>query len=632
MRRLFDQIYTVDEEELVILKKRVELTIIVMVTFIAILVVRLWYLQIHQGEKYATMAHNNRVRQLQIAAPRGNILDRHNRIIISNRPLFNVLWTREDAEDPDLVLKKMARILNEDISELLNRIRDEGSRPNFIPIRLKEDVDWDTVAFVENHRLELPGIRIEAVPSRNYNYGNLASHLIGYLGEISKNELATKNSDTYMGGDLIGKMGLEKIFEMQLKGEKGQRFFEVDVHGLEKQHLKLTEPLPGNDLQLTLDLDLQQVAEREMAGKAGAVVALDVKTGRLLTLLSAPALHLEEFVGGISQKDWDKMMNDPLKPLIDKTIQGQYPPGSTYKIVTALAGLMEGVITPETTYPCFGSFTLHGHTYGCWKKWGHGRDIDLTRALAESCDVYFYHIGQEVGVDKLALYARSLGLGELTGITLENEKPGLVPTKEWKKRRRNEPWQQGETVSVSIGQGFNLATPLQVCRMTAAIANGGILYKPQYVLAVRDQDGLTLEEFAPEETGRVFGTLKEIKLIQKGLVAAVNAPHGTGEQAKLRGITVAGKTGTSQVVHLEKFAETKPEDIPYKYRDHAWFTSYAPAENPEIAVTVLVEHGGHGGSAAAPIAKAVLAEYFKKKNSAAAGPQEKDPQPRPAAH
>lgn len=615
MRPIFDQIHSLDDEELLILKKRVEITIIIMVTFIAILVVRLWYLQIHQGEKYTDLAHNNRVRQLQIAAPRGNILDRHNRIIISNRPLFNILWTRDDAEDPELVLRKMARILKEDISVILARIRDEGSPQKFVPIRLKEDVNWETVAFVENHRLELPGIRIEAVPSRKYNYGNLASHLIGYIGEISKSELESKKSHIYSGGDLIGKMGLEKIFEEQLRGEKGQRFFEVDVHGMEQQQLKITEPLPGNDLQLTIDLDLQLVAEKAMAGQAGSVIAMEVKTGRILVLNSAPALHLEEFIGGISQKSWNKMVNDPLKPLLDKSIQGQYPPGSTYKIVTALAGLMEGVISPETSFPCFGSFTLHGHRYGCWKKWGHGRDVNLEKAMAESCDVYFYHIGQEVGVDKLAIYARSLGLGEKTGIILEHEKTGLVPTKDWKKRKKNEHWQQGETVSVSIGQGFNLTTPLQVCRMTAAIANGGTLHTPQLILSIKDQDGTTLEEFPPEQSGKAFATQKEINLIHKGLVAAVNKPHGTGEKAKMKDIIVAGKTGTSQVVRLDQFSGTAEEDIPYKYRDHAWFTCYAPAENPEIAVTVLNEHGGHGGSAAAPIAKAILEEYFKKQNA-----------------
>lgn len=612
-RRLLDQINTLDEEELAVLKKRVEFTIIVMVTFIAVLVVRLWFLQINQSDLYVQKALNNRVRKLEISAPRGNILDRYNRIIISNRPLFNILWIRDDAEDPDLVLKKMAHILNEDISDILDSIRNEGTHPNYVPIRLKEDVTWETVAFIENHSLELPGIRIEAVPSRKYNYGNMGSHIIGYLAEISKSELQKQKRAEYTGGDQIGKMGLEKIYEHELRGEKGERIFEVNVHGLEQQELKLNEPLPGNDIQLTLDIDLQQKAEEAMAGHSGAVIAMDIHTGELLALSSSPQLNLGHFIGGISQKNWDSMINDPLNPLLDKTIQGQYPPGSTYKIVTALAGLMEGVITPETNIPCYGSFELHGRRYGCWKKWGHGKHVDLKKALAESCDVYFYQIGQEVGVDKLAIYAKSLGLGEKTGIILENEKTGLVPTKEWKHRVKNEGWQQGETVSVSIGQGFNLTTPLQVCLMTATLANDGHLYKPQLLKAIKDQDGSTIQTFQPEVKGTAFGTTKEFNLIRKGLYAAVNSPNGTGKAAQLETIKIAGKTGTAQVVHLAQFKDVEIEDIPVKYRDHAWFTCYAPADKPEIAVTVMVEHGGHGGSAAGPVAKAVLEEYFRKK-------------------
>lgn len=612
-RRLLDRINTLDEEELIVLKKRVELTIIIMVTFIAILVARLWYLQINQSELYHEKALNNRVRKLQISAPRGNILDRYNRIIVSNRPLFNVLWIRDDAEDPDLVLKKMSHILKEDISDILGRIRSEGKHPNYVPIRLKEDVTWETVAFIENHSLELPGIRIEAVPSRKYNYGNMGSHIIGYLAEISKKELKKQRRGEYTGGDQIGKMGLEKIYEQELRGEKGERIFEVNVHGLEQQQLKLLEPLPGHDLQLTIDIDMQQAAEKAMDGRSGAVIAMDVNSGELLTLASAPQLNLEHFIGGISQKNWDSMIQDPLNPLLDKTIQGQYPPGSTYKIITALAGLMEGAITPETNIPCYGSFKLHGRRYGCWKKWGHGKHVDLKKALAESCDVYFYHVGQEVGVDKLAIYAKSFGLGSKTGIILENEKRGLVPTKEWKRRIKNTSWQQGETVSVSIGQGFNLTTPLQVCQMTATLANSGKLYKPQLLKAIKDQDGTTLQSFKPEERGTAFGTDKEFTLIRNGLDAAVNEPHGTGARARLKNVRVAGKTGTAQVVHLAKFKDVAPEDIPRKYRDHAWFTCYAPADKPEIAVTVLIEHGGHGGSAAGPVAKAVLEEYFKKK-------------------
>ena len=612
-RRLLDQINTLDKEELTVLKKRVELTIIIMVTFIAILVARLWFLQINQSKFYHEKALNNRIRKLQISAPRGNILDRHNRVIISNRPLFNVLWIRDDAEDPDLVLKKMSHILGEDISDILGRIRTEGDHPSYVPIRLKEDVTWEAVTFIENHSLELPGIRIEAVPSRQYNYGNMASHIIGYLAQISIKELKKQKSAEYSGGDQIGKMGLEKIFEKELRGEKGERIFEVNVHGLEQQQLKRVEPLPGHDIQLTIDVDMQQKAEEAMKGRSGAVIAIDIKTGELLTLSSSPQLNLQHFIGGISQKNWDKMLNDPLNPLLDKTIQGQYPPGSTYKIVTALAGLMEGAITPSTNIPCYGFFKLHGRKYGCWKKWGHGKHVNLHKALAESCDVYFYHIGQDVGVDKLAIYAKSLGLGTKTGIILENEKSGLVPTKEWKHRVKNEGWQQGETISVSIGQGFNLATPLQICLMTATLANNGTLYKPQLIKTIRDQDGTTIKTFLPEETGTALGTPKEFALIRDGLYGAVNDQHGTGKIVRLKNIKIAGKTGTAQVVHLAKFKDVDFKDIPMKYRDHAWFTCYAPADKPEIAVTVMVEHGGHGGSVAGPVAKAVLEEYFKKK-------------------
>ena len=622
MRHLLDLINVLDEEELLILKKRLDIATGIMVTFIAILVARLWFLQIYDGDKYTNMARNNRVRELQITAPRGNLLDRHNRIIVSNRPLFNILWTREDAEDPELILRRMAKILNEDMDTLLARIRAQGNRPNFVPVRLKEDISWETVAFLENHRLELPGIRIEARPSRNYNYGNLGSHLIGYLGEISKKELQGKDERQYSGGDQIGKMGLEKIFENQLRGEKGVRLFEVDVHGLEQQQLMLREPLPGHDLQLTLDLDLQLTAEKAMEGKAGAVVVMEVDTGRLLVLSSSPPLQLEEFIGGISQKAWDGMLNNPLNPLLDKTIQGQYPPGSTYKMITAIAGLREGAITPQTTYKCYGSFKLHGRNYGCWKKWGHGT-VDLKKALAESCDVYFYHVGQEVGVDKLAIYAKSFGLGDKTGIILHNEKSGLVPTKEWKRRKKKEGWQQGETVSVSIGQGFNLATPLQICRMTAALANGGQVFEPQLVRAVLDQDGTVIEEHQPKIRGQAFATAEELALIRKGMVAAVNHEQGTGKKSKLKTITVAGKTGTAQVVHLAKFKDVEEEDIPYKYRDHAWFTCYAPADKPKIAVTVLNEHGGHGGSAAAPIARAILERYFSLPPTPVEGDEEK---------
>jgi len=605
-----------DEGELDFYRKRAFYSAFVIIFFFAVLVARLWFLQVQQGEKYSRLADSNRVRYLEIAAPRGNILDREGREIVTNRPSFNVVWVREDNRLDDELLKKMAPILGVDVSELLARIRKMAGTPGHIPVRLAEDIDWNTVAYIENNRMNLPGIKIEVVPRRAYHFDNLASHLIGYLGEINEKELKKAKDGEYRGGDLIGKMGLERLREKDLRGEKGRHYMEVNALGFEQRNLKGIEPLPGNDLQLTIDMDLQRAAEDIMSaeGKSGAVVAVEVNSGRLLALASAPALELDKFIGGISYKDWQAMLDNPRHPLINKIVQGQYPPGSTYKLVTAAAGLAEHVITPDTVIYCPGHYKFGNRTYRCWKHSGHGA-VNLNRALSESCDVYFYQVGQRLGVDRLAKYARLFGLGKKTGVEMEHEKPGLIPTSAWKKRRFGKAWQEGETLSVAIGQGFDLVTPIQLAFMTATVANGGTLYKPGLVELVRDPDGRILERFEPEIVHRLTGQGRNLALVRKGLIEAVNGRHGTGRRARLKdlGITVAGKTGTAQVVRLKKYRHLKEKDIPYKYRDHAWFTCFAPAENPEIAVTVLVEHGLHGGSGAAPVARAVLEAYFKKK-------------------
>jgi penicillin-binding protein 2 len=411
-------------------------------------------------------------------------------------------------------------------------------------------------------------------------------------------------------------MGLERLRESDLHGEKGHDFMEVNALGFEQKNLKGDEPLPGRDLHLTLDVELQKIAEEEMAvgNRAGAVVAMEANTGRVLVLASAPTLNLDEFVGGISQKDWQAMLTNPLHPLVNKLVQGQYPPASTYKTVTALAGLAEGVVTPETTLYCSGSHRFGNRVYRCWKKGGHG-PVSFKRAVAESCDVYFYQVGQRLGVDRLARYANLFGLGQKTGIEMEHEKPGLIPTSEWKKKRYGQPWQEGETLSVAIGQGFDLATPVQVAVMTMVIANGGTRYKPAIVEQVRDPDGRLVSSFTPEVLSRLSGQGKNLKLVREGMVEAVNSKRGTGREAQIdaQGIIVGGKTGTAQVVRLAVYKGLKEADIPYEYRDHAWFTCFAPASNPEIVVTVLVEHGLHGGSASAPIAAKILNRYFEDK-------------------
>ena len=614
-----DEITERDETALDNLRRRVGAAIVVVMVFFSLIILRLWSLQINHGEEYRNRADSNRVRIRQVAAPRGHILDRKGREIVTNRPAFNVVLMREDSRDLDDVLKRLAPILNEDITVLWNRVREASGTPRYLPIRLKEDIDWKTLAYLENHNKDFSGIRIEVQPVRVFHYQDLAANVIGYLGAISKTELEEADKTVYRGGDLIGKMGLEKLREADLRGEKGNNYSEVDAKGFERKLLKSDDPMPGREIRLTLDVDLQQAAESlmEIGEKSGAVVAMEVKTGRLLAAVSTPHIRLNDFVGGISHEKWKELLDNPKHPLLNKVVQATYPPGSTYKVVTALAGLATGVITPDTPIYCPGHYTFGNRRYGCWKKGGHGT-VTLMRALEESCDVYFYLVGQRVGVDTLAEFAGKFGLGRKTGVELEHEKSGLTPTKKWKLSRYQTKWQDGETLSTAIGQGFNLASPLQICQMTATLANGGKLFRPQIVEQVTDPDGKVVQTFRPELLEEIKGFDQYLALIRQGLVGVVNGPHGTARSAKIDGITVAGKTGTAQVVKVAAYRHLKEEDIPYKFRDHAWFTAFAPAEDPEIAVTVLVEHGLHGGSGAAPIATAVMKEYFRDRLTARA--------------
>jgi len=476
---------------------------------------------------------------------------------------------------------------------------------------LKEDIDWQTLAYLESHNHEFSGVRTEVRPVRVYHYDDLAANVLGYLGSISKKELDAADRDIYSGGDLIGKRGLERLREEDLRGGKGRSFTEVDARGFEQQLLKTVEPLPGSELHLTLDVDLQQIAESYMAAgeKSGAVVALEVKSGRVLAAVSAPTIHIKDFVGGISTKKWQALLDNKKHPLINKVAQAAYPPGSTYKMVTALAGLSRGAIDENTVMYCPGWYRFGNRTYRCWKHSGHG-PVNLHKAISQSCDVFFYQVGQRVGVDALAEFAKKLGLGKRSGIEMEYERNGIAPTKSWKVKNRKAKWQEGETLSVAIGQGFNLTTPLQIALMTATIANGGKVYRPQLVEKVVDPEGNVTDSFKPELLSELKGVDRYLSLIKNGMEEVVHGKRGTARKVKIEGLRIAGKTGTAQVVKIAQYKHLKEEDIPYKFRDHAWFTCFAPADNPEIAVTVLVEHGLHGGSGAGPIARAVLNQYF----------------------
>jgi penicillin-binding protein 2 len=609
MRQVISKADQINAAELLSLKKRLRLASGLMLALAATLVIRLWYLQILNGNEYFKLSENNRTRLHWLNAPRGMIADRKGRPLIANRPYFNVTLAREDAPNPEDLLNRLATILRVDVNELLDRIREGEDYPRYVPILLKEDIDWKTLVAIENHLYDLPGIRIDVLPSREYLYENLGSHLFGYLGRINEKELS-ESGGGYQRNDQLGKLGLERIYEKQLRGEPGRRYVEVDAQGFEQREVSVQQPLLGSDLKLTIDRDLQDIAEDALDNKAGAAVVMEVATGRILALASSPPLELNKFIGGISTQNWQEMQANELKPLTNKATQGQYPPGSTYKMVVALAGLSEGVINVDTPFFCNGALAFKGRDYHCWKKHGHGT-VSLERALAESCDVYFYSVGMKVGVDKLALYAKSLGLGEPTGIELENEKGGVVPSTEWKRKRLGQPWHEGETMSISIGQGYDLATPLQICQMTSTLVNGGIRYRPQLIEAVMDADGQIAKGFEPIVDGHALGNAKSLPAIRAGMVAAVNAPHGTASVARSKTILVGAKTGTAQVVKVEQYKHLKEKDIPYKYRDHAWFTCFAPAEKPEIAITVIVEHGLHGATGAGPVAKKLLKEYFK---------------------
>ena len=603
-----------DDASLDLLKKRLLGVSVVVLFAFAVIILRLWNLQIEEGSEYEKRSFGNRVRIRDVPAPRGHILDRNGREIVTNRPSFDVMLLQEDSSDIGEVLEKIAPVLKVDISELWAKVREASGNPRYLPVRLKEDIDWQTLAYLENHNREFSGIRIEVQPVRVYHYDDLAANTIGYLGAISKKELDEADKTIYSGGDIIGKKGIERLREKDLRGQKGQSFSEVDARGFEQKQLKTVEPLSGKEIRLTLDVDLQQIAESYMAAgeKSGAVVVMEVNTGRLLAAVSAPSIRIKEFIGGISQDEWKALLDNPKHPLINKVVQATYPPGSTYKMVTALTGLAKGVIDENTGMYCPGSYTFGNRTYRCWRHSGHG-SVNLNRAIGESCDVYFYTVGQRVGVDALAEFAQKLGLGVKTGVEMEYEKEGLAPTKKWKQKTRKSKWQDGETLSVAIGQGFNLASPLQICVMTSALANGGKVYKPKLVEQVVDLDGTIVETLKPELLSQITGYDRYFKLIRKGMEEVVQGKSGTARNVAIPNLRIAGKTGTAQVVRLAQYKGLKEQNIPYEYRDHAWFTCYAPADNPEIAVTVLVEHGLHGGSGAGPIARAVLNQYFNGK-------------------
>ena len=595
------------------IKKKIRVFAILVIFVFICLSMRIWYLQILKWQYLTGLSENNRVRMVSLPAYRGTIKDRNGETLVSIRPSFNLYITPEDAGDSGSSLDLLAKKIKFKRGKLKKSI---GREKSFKDILIKADISREEVAFIEENNMRLPGIKIKAEPLRNYVYKDLMSHTLGYLGEISKSKLKNTNNLFYSQGDFVGKNGLENIFESTLRGKKGNKEVEVDVSGRELKTIRRLPSESGNNLILTLDLKVQTELEKAMTSTPekivnGSAVVIKVQTGEILAIASKPTFDPNEFAEGITSGSWRKLINDEMHPLQNRSIHSQYPPGSTYKIAVAYAALEEGVIDPETTIYCPGHFKLGRGRYRCWKKSGHGA-MNLHDALVQSCDVYFYTLGHRMGIDTLARYAKKFGFGTPAGIGLSREKSGLVPSTQWKLKNRKKAWLLGETISASIGQGYNLVTPLQQANMMAAVANGGMLLKPYIVKRIEEPGGTTIKEFFPEIRGKIAGSSENLEVIRKALRDVVNGVRGTGKRSRLKNIIVSGKTGTVQVVRMKSNEELEKEDeVPYKYRDHAWFVAFAPYEKPEIAVAVLVEHGGHGGTTAAPIAKKVFKKYFQ---------------------
>ena len=595
-----------------IYQKRIRKLTIFVLIMVGILFARLWFLQIINGAKYRKKSESNRIDLRDILPVRGMIFDRDGRPLVDNRASFLLGVIPEDIKDLDSLIDEIGTLLKIDGISVKRKINEAVRRNPFNLVPIKKRLTRDELARIETNSFHMPGVIIEVKPQRHYIYGPFASHLIGYLGEIDKKQLNKKDYKGNKPGDFVGKFGVEKKWQRHLNGVRGGQQIEVDASGRRLNVLYQKAAEPGCNVYLTIDKDLQMLAERSLERRVGAVVAMHPKTGEILAMASSPGFDPNNFASGMDDKGWKQLISNLYFPLQNRVISGQYPPGSLFKIVVAIAGLEEDVINPNEKIFCEGRYDFKGRAYRDWKEEGHGY-INLYRALVESCDVYFYKMGQRIGIETIALYAKSLGFGSKTGLQLGDEKEGLVPNKSWKLRRWNVPWQEGETLSVSVGQSFTLVTPLQMVRFASALFNGGVLYKPQVTKWVVSEGKKRIFSFQPHSSQRWSIKKENIEFIKRALVGVVNEPLGTGKRAKLDQIRVAGKTGTAQVISLpEERDETLERDIPYKFRDHAWFVAVAPVDDPIIALAVLIEHSGTGGSVAAPIVKKILNGYFKK--------------------
>lgn len=576
----------------------------------AALAVGFWIFQIAQHQKFLEIAENNRLRKLPLPAPRGVLLDRHGQVLVENQNTLNIALVRETSKNVGDVLRVLAAATGVSEAELRDTVKRRSREPTYRPIVLIENATREQVIAVWARRLELPGVLYQEVPSRRYPASDMAAHLFGYVGEVTEKQLMTADYQGVEPGTLVGQAGVELAYNRNLMGQEGVKQVVVNSVGREIRTLEETPPTVGRSMQLTIDADLQKATEDGFAasGFDGAAVVLDPRNGEVLAFTSLPAYDPNAFAAGIDRATWAALNNDPLKPLQNRALQGRYSPGSVFKMAVGLAGLEEGIIKPDFRVHCSGGQSFYGRYFKCWKKEGHG-SIDLRHAIEQSCDVYFYTVGNMLGVDRIHKWATLFGLGVKSNIDLPNELQGLVPSTAWKATQKEKKWYAGETISVSIGQAQVSVTPISLAVYTATLANGGKRVTPHLVKAMDDGQGLKPVP-TPAPQSQVEVTMEKLQAIRDGMWLVVNGGSGTARRAAIPGRDVCGKTGTAQVISNQ--GRTAAGRTTKNLRDHGWFTFFAPRDNPEIAGVVFLEHGIHSANAAS-VAKHILATYFAKK-------------------
>jgi penicillin-binding protein 2 len=572
-------------------EKKMEALLLFITILFGVIFLRVFYLQILNYPTYRSMSDSNSLRLIPQRAPRGIITDRNGEILATNVPTYSLYLVPAEMKAYESTLVRLSQILGEPLDALEMLVDSRRKSRKFEPIRLETHLEDDMVAQIEENRVHLPGVYIQMEPERYYPHGNLASHILGYIGEISEDDLNRLRDTGYSVGEVIGKKGVERTYDRVLRGQNGGVEVEVDASGVQRRILDYKNPIQGQTLMLSIDYKVQQLAEDLLGDQVGSAIVTNPQTGEILAMVSKPNYDPNEFVSGISYKEWNKLMKDKNHPLENRAIQGQYPPGSVFKLITALGALEDQVVDINKVFLCRGIFWYKTWPYRCWRTSGHGW-MNLERAIIESCDIYFYQLGLLMKVDKIYHEARKLGLGSKTKIDLDSEVAGLVPNPRWKESTQHMPWFPGNTIQMSFGQGYLLTTPLQMLDMTSGIAMNGKIFRPHLLYRVLDQvSGRTVFDKQPEILQEADITQSYLDFIKSTMEKVVNSDSGTGKKARIKGIRVAGKTGTSENPHGDT---------------HAWFTAYAPAEDPKVAVIVMVENGGEGGIVSAPIAKRLM--------------------------